>query len=200
MVFEIDEDLIRKTDAIKKTYHKGDVIVQEGFLSPYFFYLLNGEVSVFNYTEDGKEFLQHKILENHFFGEPAVLLEQPFPGTVEVTHGSAEILKVERSRFLEYLYNHPDQMMEFCKSVSDKAVVKSKGLKNLVFLKPEERILKQLQEYKRQHQTETEPVTILLTRREISSMTGLRVETVIRAVKKMEKNGQLKIKNGKIII
>ena len=32
-----------------------------------------------------QEFLQHKVKEKHFFGEPAVLLEKPFPGNVEVT-------------------------------------------------------------------------------------------------------------------
>lgn len=39
---------------------------------------------------------------------------------------------------------------------------------------------------------------IPFTRRQLANLTGLRWETVIRTVKKMEKENVLKIKNGKI--
>lgn len=39
---------------------------------------------------------------------------------------------------------------------------------------------------------------IPFTRRQLAKLTGLRWETVIRTVKKMEKENVLKIKNGKI--
>ncbi|WP_228460439.1 Crp/Fnr family transcriptional regulator [Chryseobacterium gallinarum] len=38
-----------------------------------------------------------------------------------------------------------------------------------------------------------------LTRQQIANLTGLRVETVIRAVKKMEQDGILKIEGGQIL-
>ena len=199
MIFKIDDNFIKETEAITKTYNKGDVVINEGIISPYFLYLINGEISVFNYTQEGKEFLQHKVQENHFFGEPAILLDLPFPGTVEVTQGSAQILKIGREKFLEHMRNNPERMLEFCQSIAAKAVQKSCTLKNLVFLNPEDRILKQLQEYKKERRVEDKEITILMTRREISSRTGLRVETVIRTVKNMEKRGKLKIKAGKII-
>jgi len=37
-----------------------------------------------------------------------------------------------------------------------------------------------------------------LTRKQIAAMTGLRIETVIRGIKKFEKEGVLRISNGKI--
>ena len=69
----------------------------------FFYYLIEGELSVYNFTPEGKEFLQHKVKEKHFFGEPAVLLKKPFPGNVEVTSEFAEILKIKRENFLQYL-------------------------------------------------------------------------------------------------
>jgi CRP-like cAMP-binding protein len=39
---------------------------------------------------------------------------------------------------------------------------------------------------------------IPLTRQQLASFTGLSVETVIRSIKNMEKNGVLKIQNRKI--
>jgi CRP-like cAMP-binding protein len=36
------------------------------------------------------------------------------------------------------------------------------------------------------------------TRKEMSIMTGLRIETIIRTIKKMEKETKVSIKNGKV--
>lgn len=32
----------------------------------FFYYLIEGELSVYNFTPEGKEFLQHKVKEKHF--------------------------------------------------------------------------------------------------------------------------------------
>lgn len=46
--------------------------------------------------------------------------------------------------------------------------------------------------------TESSLLQIPLTRQQLASFTGLSVETVIRSIKNMEKNGVLKIQNRKI--
>lgn len=139
--------------------------------------------------------MQHKVKEKHFFGEPAVLLEKPFPGNVDVTSEFAEILKTKRKNFLQYLKNNPDWCLEFTKSIAEKSIIKSNSLKNIVFLNPEDRIIKQLNDYK---EGKERKIVIELTRKELSNMTGLRIETIIRTIKKMEKDGKLKIVNGKV--
>ena len=58
----------------------------------------------------------------------------------------------------------------------------------------------QLRGLKKESDTPHEKVMIKLTRKEISHSTGLRIETVIRTIKKMEKEGKLEIINGKIFI
>ena len=140
--------------------------------------------------------MQHKVKEKHFFGEPAVLLEKPFPGNVEVTSEFAEILKIKRENFLQYLINNPDWCLEFTKSIAEKSIKKTNSLKNIVFLNPEDRIIKQFNDYK---EGAEQKMVIELTRKELSNMTGLRIETIIRTIKKMEKEGKLEIKNGKVV-
>jgi len=72
-------------------------------------------------------------------------------------------------------------------------------LQNNSSLDPEVRLigvlnyLKSFNEDKTPHSFE-----ILLTRQELASLTGLRVETVIRTVKKMEGKNILKIENRRI--
>ena len=195
MFLDITENFIKETNAEIKKYEKNSLIINEGSTSLYFYYLLEGELSVYNLTPEGKEFLQHKVKENNFFGEPAVLLEKPFPGTVEVTSEFAKILRIKRENFLQYLKNNPDWSLEFTKSIAEKSIIKSNSLKNIVFLNPEDRIIKQLNDYK---EGKDEKIIIELTRKELSNMTGLRIETTIRTIKKMEKDGKLQIVNGKV--
>ena len=196
MNFEINDQFIFDTQAEIKKYSKGSLIANEGNKSLYFYYLIEGELSVYNFTPEGKEFLQHKVKEKNFFGEPAVLLEKPFPGNVEVTSEFAEILKIKRDNFLNYLRNNPDWCLEFTKSIAEKSIIKSNSLKNIVFLNPEDRIIKQFNDYK---EGAEQKMVIDLTRKELSNMTGLRIETIIRTIKKMEKEGKLEIKNGKVV-
>lgn len=195
MFLDITENFIKETNAEIKKHEKNSLIINEGSTSLYFYYLLEGELSVYNLTPEGKEFLQHKVKENNFFGEPAVLLEKPFPGTVEVTSEFAKILRIKRENFLQYLKNNPDWSLEFTKSIAEKSIIKSNSLKNIVFLNPEDRIIKQLNDYK---EGKDEKIIIELTRKELSNMTGLRIETIIRTIKKMEKEGKLQIINGKV--
>ena len=196
MIFEINPQFILDTQADIKKYSKGCIIANEGSKSLYFYYLIDEELSVYNFTPEGKEFLQHKVKEKNFFGEPAVLLEKPFPGNVEVTSEFAEILKIKRENFLQYLKNNPDWCIEFTKSIAEKSIIKSNSLKNIVFLNPEDRIIKQFNDYKEGIE---QKMVIDLTRKELSNMTGLRIETIIRTIKKMEKEGKLEIKNGKVV-
>ena len=195
MFLDITENFLKETNAEIKKHQKNSLIINEGSTSLYFYYLLEGELSVYNLTPEGKEFLQHKVKENNFFGEPAVLLEKPFPGTVEVTSEFAKILRIKRENFLQYLKNNPDWSLEFTKSIAEKSIIKSNSLKNIVFLNPEDRIIKQLNDYK---EGKDEKIIIELTRKELSNMTGLRIETIIRTIKKMEKDGKLQIVNGKV--
>lgn len=196
MFFEIDQKFISDTHADIRNYTKGSVIINENHISHYFYYLISGELYVYNLTPEGKEFLQHKVKDKHFFGEPAVLLEMPFPGNVEVASENAEVLIINRENFLEYLKNNPEWCIEFAKSIATKSIRKSNSLKNIVFLNPEERIIKQFNDFKEGNNNK---MTINLTRKELSYMTGLRIETIIRTIKKMEKEGKLKIVKGKVV-
>lgn len=200
MEFLLDDDLLKVTKAEKKIYYKGDIVLNEGDVSQYFYFLKEGELSVFNFTEKGKELLQHKVKGGRFFAEPAIILGKPIPGNVEVYSAKAHVIKMNRDAVFAYLKDHPDFLFQFMISVAQKSLNKSLLLKQIVLLNPEERIMHQLRDLKKESDTPHEKVMIKLTRKEISHSTGLRIETVIRTIKKMEKEGKLEIINGKIFI
>ena len=72
-------------------------------------------------------------------------------------------------------------------------------LKSIVHLNPNERILQFLKIYKRNLGLDSdEKIIIDVTRKEMANSTGLAIETVIRAVKKMEREEKLQLINHKI--
>ncbi len=201
MAFLIDDCIEDAALCEEKRYRKGDLILKEGECADCFYYLQQGELFVFNLTRDGKEFLQHRVSAGSFFAEPAVLLQKPFPGHVEVYSETARVFRLNRALFLEYLKKRPDQMLFFTMSVAEKSLRKSLSMKNLVVLNPEEQIYNHLMEYKKEQIGDAEGKTkVELTRKDLSLMTGLRIETVIRTVKKMERSGRLDIVKGKIFV
>ncbi|AZI67446.1 Crp/Fnr family transcriptional regulator [Kaistella daneshvariae] len=199
MKFLLEDDLLKQTKAEFKKYYKGDIIFSEGECSQFFHYLKNGELSVSNLTEKGKELLQHKVKAGSFFAEPAVLLGVGFPGNVEVCTEKAEIIKIPRDNFITYLKENPEVLFNFTLSVANKSIKKSQLLKQIVLFNPEDRITQQLEDFKREMGQPGEKVLIQLTRKDLAHMTGLRIETVIRTIKKMEKEQKLEIVSGKII-
>jgi CRP-like cAMP-binding protein len=78
---------------------------------------------------------------------------------------------------------------------------KSMVLSEISSHEPEHRILSLLRHYKSKNTPSSDGnVVIPYTRQQLADMTGLRVETVIRAVKKMEKEKKLILADHKIRI
>ena len=72
-------------------------------------------------------------------------------------------------------------------------------LKDIASQSPERQIFTILLQYKKEHgQIENEKLKIQLTRQEIADMTGLRVETVIRAMRHLHDKGTVRIEKGKV--
>ncbi|WKS94426.1 Crp/Fnr family transcriptional regulator [Riemerella columbina] len=173
---------------------EGDYVYHEGDRSQHFHYLIEGGVSIVNSDAEGRDFIQLQVLEKHFFGEAPFILEAVYPASALVTKPS-EIFRIGRAQFMAYIRQYPEDLLQLTKEIAQKAVEKSMKLKNLIYGTPEEKLLSALEHFKGDA---VEDVEIPHTRKELAQITGLCTETVIRTVKKMEKDGKLKIINRKI--
>ncbi|MBK8886487.1 MAG: helix-turn-helix domain-containing protein [Saprospiraceae bacterium] len=70
--------------------------------------------------------------------------------------------------------------------------------KNIVSPYPEERILGLLKRFKKQKSVKQERILIPYTRQQIADFLGLRVETVIRTLIKMEEEMKVEIRHHKL--
>ncbi len=194
----IPEDTIKKFGGSLKNYYKDQTIIREGEFADFYFQIKTGHIKMFNLTEDGKEFVQGFFKDGHSFGEPPLFGAFKYPATAMALEVS-EIYLLSKASFLKLLKTHPDIHLKFTKMICKRMVYKAKIAREVSIYPPEHRILTLLHHLKG-NSTMDNSFEVPLTRQQISDLTGLRVETVIRAIKKLEKSKVLAIIDRKVFI
>ena len=194
----IPEDIILKFGGSLKNYSKDQTIISEGEFADFYFQIKTGKVKMFNLTEEGKEFVQGFFKNDESFGEPPLFGAFKYPATA-LALDESEIYTLRKSSFLKLLKTHPDIHLKFTKLICKRMVYKAKIAREVSIYPPEHRILTLLHHLKGNSKSDTS-FEVPLTRQQISDLTGLRVETVIRAIKKLEKTEVLAIVDRKVFI
>ncbi|MFP3595445.1 Crp/Fnr family transcriptional regulator [Chryseobacterium sp. SIMBA_029] len=195
----IDGSLLRAFGAEDKSYKKGELVYREDDHAMYYFQIEEGKVKLNNYDENGKEFIHNILAKNQSFGDSMLFLEKAYPMNA-VCLLPSEIIRVPKDNFLELLKEHPHLSVSMNACLSHRLYFKAIMIQSMASQSPVSR-LKGLMDYlKSYHDGECgQAFNVELTRQQIASLTGLRVETVIRALKKMEKENILSLESRKIL-
>ncbi|MGE4514047.1 MAG: Crp/Fnr family transcriptional regulator, partial [Chryseobacterium sp.] len=111
------------------------------------------------------------------------------------------VLKLSKSSFVKLLDENQEISRDINKFLSERLYQKYIMLENNTSLRPDIRIKGALNYQKSFSDDDSKfSFEVPLTRQQIASITALRVETVIRTIKKLEKEDFLKIINRKIYI
>lgn len=194
----IDEKLLTDYGAVEMKLEKGEYLFQEKQKATNYFQIKSGKIKMFNLNADGKIFTQGLFEDSASFGEPPLFTDSNYPaGTV--AEEDTVLLKLTKSRFFKLLKENPDVHFEITRMLATRLQYKSMQLKEISSFKPEHRILSLIDYLKKEEGIpDHEKFEVSLTRQHIADLTGLRVETVIRSVKTLEKEGSLKLIGHKI--
>ena len=190
--------LLEEFNATLKVYSKDRIIFDEGEKALFYYQIKEGQLKMFNRTEEGKEFVQGYFEAGQSFGEPPLFCDSKYPAAA-ITLTECSIYMLSKSDFFELLKTNPAIHLKFTKAICKRMIYKAKMAKEVSIYPPEHRILTLLNHLKSTNPSD-ELYEVPLTRQQISDLTGLRVETVIRAVKKLEKSKKLSIKERKVFI
>ncbi len=196
----IDENILHTFGAEDKIYKAKEIVFEEGDHALYYFQIAKGRVKLNNYNEDGKEFIHNILGKNQSFGDPLIFLERPYPMN-SICLESTEIIRLPKTNFIEMLKEHPELSLEMNACFSQQVYYKLIMMQSMASQNPIQR-LKGLLDYLKSYDGNTCGdlyFEVGLTRQQIANLIGLRVETVIRALKKMEKEGSVQLKNRKIL-
>jgi len=192
---QIDSNLLYKCDAIVKEYKKGETIFSEDMMANFYFQIIDGCVKMFNINDTGKEFTQGYFFNGQSFGEPPLFINEKYPATA-IAYNDTTIIKLSKDKFLKILDDYPLIQNDFLKLMARRIHSKAKTSKDIINQNPSFRILAFFKTRKKIE--EGERMLIPYTRQEIANFTGLRVETVIRALAKLKADKKIEIKNHKV--
>lgn len=190
---------LEKYHAKLVSLRKDHVLFHEGDKALDYFQVEEGSVKMFITSSDGQEFIQGIFTIGESFGEPALIGNFPYPGSV-VAIEKSKVWKLPRDYFLQMLRENFDLHLKMDQVLCQRLRYKSMVLSEISSYEPEHRIVSLLKYYKTKNVKLglTSKIIVPYTRQQLADMSGLRVETVIRTVKKMEKEGKLALEGHKI--
>ncbi|MFA9214889.1 MAG: Crp/Fnr family transcriptional regulator [Candidatus Methylacidiphilales bacterium] len=194
---KIDSNLLLTWGAVAKKYKKNEVIFHEEEEALFFYQILLGKVKMVNINDDGKEFIQGIFNDDNSFGEPPLFINKKYPCSA-IAQKDSVIIKISKDSIYKLFREYPDLQWQFIQILSERIYNKAITARELIHNKPENKILAFLKNYKQKAGLTNEDWLVPHTRQEVANLLGLRVETVIRALKKMEVKGQVKIINHKL--
>lgn len=193
----IDNDILLTWGATIKKYNKGEIIFEEGNEARFFYQIMTGEVKMFNLNQDCREFTQGVFKEGNSFGEPPLFINEPYPASAITTKESV-LIKLSKEQFLKILDEYPKLQRLFLNEFAKRIYIKSITARDNINNPPDLRILGLLNSLKNKDLSGMEKVLVPHTRQEIANLTGLRVETVIRTLKKLHAQKKVEIVKHKL--
>lgn len=195
----IDRAVLNKYGASEKKYLRDEVVFNKNGTPKFYFQVVSGKVKMSTYNDAGKEFIQGIFVEGNSFGEPPLFGDFDYPANAVVLE-ECVLLVLRKEKFESLLMENPEIHLKFTKVLADRLYYKATMASGNSNENAEERIRTILDYLKItvHHIPDNEDFEVDLTRQQIADLTGLRVETVIRTMKKMSSKGMIKIANRKV--
>lgn len=176
-------------------YTKNQFVFQENTEALSYFQLLTGSVKIVSQKKPGHEFIHNISNQGDCLGELFLFLKHQYSVSA-IAIEDCRILILQKSDFDIMLKDNPAILRVLYESIAE-SLHYTYMMKGFALESPAEKTINLLRYLKISNES-TDPDEVLLTRQQIASLTGLRVETVIRTIKQLESEGLLMIRKGKI--
>jgi len=177
---------------------KNRILIHEGDESDCFYILIKGRVKVYISNEYGSELILRYLDSGEYFGELALIDEDPCSASVVTTEDS-RISYVSRAKFEECLHQHPHLAVKLIRSLSTRIRDLTDELSDCALKTVYQRLRKKLMQFAVQRDGEY-MIAQRLTQQEIASMVGCGREMITRLMQKLQDAGYVEKRDQRIYI
>jgi len=199
-----DDDIDKTAECLKEeVFDKGEYIFMEGDPAEWLYIVKSGEVRIMKHSASGKDIILDLSSPCEIFGGVAVFDRKPYPASAQAMEPQTTVLKLPRNWLSTLIDRYPAMASEAVIYLGSKLRDAHTMMKNLAVEKVERRIasiLLKLAEKGGEKDEKGITLTMHLTRQDIAEMAGTTVETTIRVMSRLRKEGILKSIEGKIVI
>lgn len=184
--------------SLTKTYPKNCILINEGDHSDALYVILSGKVKVYVSGDDGKEVTLNIQGMGEYFGELALIDDEPRSASV-ITLEPSLLAKIAKKDFQQCLMENPGIALQLLRTQSKRIRALTESVKNLALLDVYGRVVHTLTKMatKDGKKLVIEPK---LTHQEIANMVGASREMVSRIMKDLSTGGYIQVEDKKIII
>ncbi|MFZ6012804.1 MAG: Crp/Fnr family transcriptional regulator [Bacteroidota bacterium] len=176
------------------------ILFREGDHAADYFQVEDGCIKMSVVNPEGQEFILGIYERGESLGEAALIGKYPYQGNASAIE-SSKVWRMPGDFFFQMLKDNFASHLKIDQVLCQLLRYKSMVLTEVSSHAPEHRIHSLLKYFKAKKAgtRNGDKLTIPYTRQQLADMVGLRVETVIRTVKRMEKEGLLQIQGHKIV-
>ncbi|WP_312766235.1 Crp/Fnr family transcriptional regulator [Epilithonimonas sp.] len=192
----IDINVLKSNGADIINFNSGDIIFNEGDIPEFYYQIDSGSVKLFNRDSKSRELTQAIIFNDNAICDFALLTERPYPVSAQGLTDTT-VLRLSKKTFCSL--SRSEIGLSLAKQMSE--ITYFKFIMGSIYLMrdPIDK-LEALMDFLKAGQNNVKDFSyqIPLTRQQLADLIGLRVETTIRSIKQMERDGLLKIINHKV--
>lgn len=189
-------------NSLEKRYSKGEVVFTQGEECDGFYIVKSGKVKVFKLSPEGREQVLGIFKEGDFFGIVPLFDGGPYPANAEACSDSI-LIKIGKNPFLEIVKESPAISLNILPKISKRARAFTSAVENLSLKDVKGRLLSFILDEAEKRGKKTEKgmmINLGMTHEEIAAHLGTVREVITRSLSKLQKEGSLKIEDGKIIV
>jgi CRP-like cAMP-binding protein len=195
----ISKDLLITYGAEMISLKPNEYLFAENDAPLYYFQILTGKIKLANIKGNDGEFIQSFHHEGESVGEVFLFCKHHRYPASAVAMEECTVLRLGRSHFVQLLESDFQIQLGFLRNCAERTYYSYLFLNSLTSEDAAHQLLTVMTHLKEnQNLSEKYAFKIPYTRRELASMTGLRIETVIRILKKLESEHVVKITRGRV--
>ena len=196
----LPEDAIQAVSSLAttRTYPKNTIIISEGDDSDSLYAVLSGKVKVYLSDDEGKEIIINILSSGDYFGELALLDDEPRSASV-MTLEESKLAVLSKTAFEDCLAKNPQVALPIIKGLSVRLRNLTENVKSLALMDVYGRVARTLLDMAEQD-GDVLVINQRLTQKEIASMVGASREMVSRILKDLSVGGYITIENKTITI
>jgi CRP-like cAMP-binding protein len=188
--------------ANRRRYPKDSVVFFENEQGDFFFMILEGRIKVTILGDDGREVILSLLGSGDFFGEMALLDNEPRSATAIAVEDS-ELLSLHRNDFQSVLSDNRSIMVGLIKVLTARLRRANHQISTLALLDVYGRVARVIVDMAREEGRRLKDGRIAFrraTHQEIANRIGTTRETVTRMLKDLERQGMIHIEGREIIV
>ena len=193
----IDVNLLLARGAGYKRLIPEEILFEEGDHCEYYYQVVRGQLRWVNFNKEGDEYLQTIIEKGESIGELPLFDGGVYAATA-IANQASQVVRLPKEAFHALLVEQPEIHFSFSKLLTERLRFKFFLLKELAN-HDSEKIITALLKYLYEKKDHVCSVCsqVMLNRRQLAEMTGLRVETVIRVMRHLNEIGIIQIHHRK---